>query len=410
MINVAFKTLGCRLNLYETDALASKFAQNGFNIVESDWQKADVVIINTCTITNKSDRKSRDYIYRALRGHALVVVTGCMAQQYKDELESSGINAIIIDNEHKNRIFDIVKEKLNSRDININDFEGNVFGYDPAKQTFHTRSIVKIQDGCNNFCTYCIVPYVRGRAVSRKNQDVLFNVKQELEAGFKEIVLTGVNIGHYRDQDIDFADLVEKILETEGDFRLRIASIEPENFSEKFFQLFKNKKLAPHLHLCLQSGSNAILKRMHRKYTIEDFYNIVDRFRAEYPEFNFTTDIIAGFPGETEEDFNQTVEAARRIKFGHIHVFKYSGRNGTMATKMPDQIDERVKAQRAEVLRKLSVEMSKEYEAGFKGKSQRVLAETIDNEGYLTGYGENYFKIRFKTDDAQTNEFYDITI
>jgi len=411
MKTISFKTLGCRLNLYETDALASKFREKGF-VTDDDFENSDapVFVINTCTITNQSDKKSREYINRAVRKGSLIVVTGCMAEQYAKKYLPENSNIIVVDNKHKNRIFDIVEAHLGGEFQSVENFDGDVFGFEPAKETFHTRSIVKIQDGCNNFCSYCIVPYVRGRAVSRPLQDILNNIKAELDFGFKEIVLTGVNISKYKYQDVDFEQLIKLILEIEGDFRLRIASIEPDDFSDSFVQLFKNPKLAPHIHLCLQSGSNDVLKRMHRHYTREEFLEIVQKFRAIILDFNFTTDIIVGLPGETEEDFAQTLDVANKIVFGHIHAFKYSRRSGTKADAMDCQIDEKIKNKRSKILRELSDKLSLDYLQSMVGKRQKLLTETIENDGFIYGYGENYVRIKMKNDNACPNNFYDVEI
>jgi threonylcarbamoyladenosine tRNA methylthiotransferase MtaB len=304
-----------------------------------------------------------------------------------------------------------VEAHLSGEFNGVENYKGDVFGFLPAKETFHTRSIVKIQDGCNNFCSYCIVPYVRRRAVSRPVEDILQNIKTELAFGFKEIVLTGVNISKYNSDGVGFEDLIKKILEIDGDFRLRIASIEPDDFSDGFVELFRNPKLAPHIHLCLQSGSNAVLKRMHRHYTREDFMGIVDKFRAIVPNFNVTTDIIVGLPGETDEDFADTLEVAKKICFGHIHAFKYSRRSGTLADKMDNQTDEKIKNQRSKILRDLSEKLSAEYLQSFVGKRQTLLTETIENDGFIYGYGENYVRIKMKMfDGVKANEFYSVKI
>ncbi len=391
--------------------MASKFAERGYQI-DDDFENSDaeILVINTCTITNQSDKKSREYISRARRKGSLVVVTGCMAEQYREVVAADGDIAVIVDNKHKNRIFDIVDARMQGLQVNVEDLDGNVFDYSSAKDTFHTRSIVKVQDGCNNFCTYCIVPYVRGRAISRPLDEVLQNIKDELAFGFKEIVLTGVNISKYNYEDTDFYALVEKILAIDGDFRVRIASIEPDDFSDNFVNLFRNPKLAPHIHLCLQSGSDSILKRMHRHYTMADFFGIVDKFRALIPDFNFTTDIIVGFPGETDDDFLQTLDAASRIVFGHIHTFKYSRRRGTLADKMPSQVDERIKTARSKVLRDLSEKLTLQNMESMLGKTQRMLSETIDKSGYLYGYGENYQRIRIKIANPEVNRFYNVRL
>ncbi len=412
MNTISFKTLGCRLNLYETDALASKFRERGF-VTDGDFENSDaeIFVINTCTITNQSDKKSREYINRAIRKGSLVVVTGCMAEQYAKKYLPDSAQVIVVDNKHKNLIYEIVEAHLGGEIVDTKTLDGDVFGFEAAKETFHTRSIVKIQDGCNNFCSYCIVPYVRGRAVSRRVEDILSNIKTELGYGFKEIVLTGVNISKYNYNGVGFEDLIKQILEIDNDFRLRIASIEPDDFSDSFVQLFKNPKLAPHIHLCLQSGSNDVLKRMHRHYTREEFLGIVDKFRAIIPDFNFTTDIIVGLPGETEDDFVQTLEVARKIVFGHIHAFKYSRRSGTLADKMDNQIDEKIKNKRSKILRDLSEKLSSDYLQKVVGKRQILLTETIENDGFIYGYGENYVRIKMKTfDGVKTNEFYTVKI
>lgn len=412
MKTISFKTLGCRLNLYETDALASKFREKGF-VTDGDFENsnAEIFVINTCTITNQSDKKSREYINRAIRKGSLVIVTGCMAEQYAKKYFSDKTNVIVVDNKHKNRIFDIVEAHLSGEFSDVEKFDGDVFGFEAAKETFHTRSIVKIQDGCNNFCSYCIVPYVRGRAVSRPAEDILNNIKTELEYGFKEIVLTGVNISKYNFNGIGFEDLIKQILEIDKDFRLRIASVEPDDFSDSFIELFKNKKLTPHIHLCLQSGSNDVLKRMHRHYTKEEFLEIVEKFRKIIPDFNFTTDIIVGLPGETDEDFADTLEVAKKIGFGHVHAFKYSRRSGTKADAMAGQIDEKIKNKRSKILRDLSEELSEKYLLSMVGKTQTLLTETIENDGFIYGYGENYVRIKMKMSDGVTsNEFYPVKI
>ena len=412
MKTISFKTLGCRLNLYETDALASKFRERGF-VTDGDFENSDaeIFVINTCTITNQSDKKSREYINRAIRKGSLVVVTGCMAEQYAKKYLPDSAQVIVVDNKHKNLIYEIVEAHLGGEIVDTKTLDGDVFGFEAAKETFHTRSIVKIQDGCNNFCSYCIVPYVRGRAVSRRVEDILSNIKTELGYGFKEIVLTGVNISKYNSEGVGFEDLIKKILEIDGDFRLRIASIEPDDFSDGFVQLFKNPKLAPHIHLCLQSGSNSVLKRMHRHYTREDFMEIVDKFRAIVPNFNVTTDIIVGLPGEMDEDFADTLEVAKKICFGHIHAFKYSRRSGTLADKMDNQIDEKIKNQRSKILRDLSEKLSTDYLKSFVGKRQILLTETIEEDGFVYGYGENYVRIKMKmSDGVETNQFYTVEI
>ena len=253
----------------------------------------------------------------------------------------------------------------------------DIFGFTVAEKSFHTRSMIKIQDGCDNFCTFCIVPMVRGRAVSRPEKDILENIRQVIDLGYKEIVLTGVNISRYDHEGLNFTGLLEKILELEGNFRVRISSIEPEGFGNQLYDLFSHEKLCPHLHLCLQSGSDRILMQMRRVYTLPSYMNIVDQLRARFPLFNFTTDIMVGFPGETEEDFEATCKVIREVGFSHVHTFKYSVREGTRAARMDDQIPSKIKNERSIIVRNLAAENKLRYRKLFAGLTQTVLVENI---------------------------------
>lgn len=412
MKKIAFKTLGCRLNQYETDALASRFHFGSYQVVDFD-DKADVYVVNTCTVTNQSDQKSRQTIHQARRRNtdALVVVTGCMANNYKESLlESKAIN-YVVDNERKAAIYSIIEEHFRGDAPDPEGFDADVFSYETATKTFHTRSMIKIQDGCDNFCTFCIIPKVRGRAISRPKFEVLENIRQVLGHGFREVVLTGVNIGRYDSDGTNFEQLVESILELPGDFRLRISSIEPDGFSSRFLELFDHPKLTPHLHLCLQSGSEAVLLRMRRMYTAREFRGIAETLRSRYPQFNLTTDIIVGFPGETDEEFEQTVNMARSLQFSHIHTFKYSVRNGTRAERMPDQVSEKVKTQRSEIIRKLAIENKIAYYSSMIGSTQRLLVERISESQVARGYGEHYIPIRVEhAAHLERNQFVDVKL
>jgi threonylcarbamoyladenosine tRNA methylthiotransferase MtaB len=406
MKKIAFKTLGCRLNQYETDALVSQFATNGYEIVDFS-KNADIVVINTCTVTDQSDQKSNQMIRQATRRHRgeFIFLTGFLFNNYRKSLKHDPDNLTwFVDNEHKSDIFSLVDGHYNGEIIHPEQGNSGLFGYPPASKTLHTRSWIKIQDGCDNFCTFCIVPKVRGRAVSRPYEDILDNIKQVVGFGFKEVVLTGVNIARYSYDNVDFENLIEKVLNLHEDFRLRIGSIEPDGFGDKLISLFEHPKLTPHLHLCLQSGSDEILLKMRRMYAVTDFLNIVDKIRKRYPLFNFTTDLIVGFPSETEDDFNKTIEVCRQIGFGHIHTFKYSVRKGTRAEKMPDQIAENVKVERSEKIRDLSVELKHNYRKQWLGKTQNVLVEK-NLFGTSYGYGENYLPVKFKDRGRLTNNF-----
>ncbi|MGV8139107.1 MAG: tRNA (N(6)-L-threonylcarbamoyladenosine(37)-C(2))-methylthiotransferase MtaB [Mangrovibacterium sp.] len=408
---VAFKTLGCRLNQYETDALVSDFDQAGYEVVDFK-DNADVVVVNTCTVTNQSDQKSRNMISQVARANqgAVVVVTGCMANNYKDRLESEERITYVVENNRKSSVLSLVDAHFNGEIVHPGNLIADVFRYSPVNKSLHTRSAIKIQDGCDNFCTFCIIPTVRGRAISRPLPQIIENVKQTLDNGFKELVLTGVNIGRYEWEDKSFEDVLEAILDVPGDFRIRISSLEPDGFGDHFFDLFRHPKLAPHLHLCLQSGSDRVLLRMRRMYDLARFSSIVERFRIRYPEFNFTTDMIVGFPGETDEDFQESLDAVSGFGFSHVHTFKYSVRKGTRAERMDHQIPEKIKDARSAQIRELSDQNRSKYLSGFIGSRQNVLIESIDPKGIAKGYGEHYVPIHFKTADLQHNTFCSVVV
>jgi len=400
---IAFKTLGCRLNQYETDSLVSEFHHAGYQIVDFK-AKADVYIINTCTVTNQSDKKSRNLIHQAIRKNddTLVVVTGCMVDNYKNKPDQIPGHLYYADNSRKSSIFPFVESHFSGEILDLDTLKSGIFSYTPADTTFHTRSLIKIQDGCDHYCTYCVVPFVRGRAVSRPVQDIITNIQQVLDFGFKEIVLTGVNIGRYYSDGTTFEDLIEKILNLPDNFRLRISSIEPEGFGDKLIGLFNHPKLMPHLHLCLQSGSENVLLKMRRMYSLSEFINIIDKIRKNYADFNFTTDIIVGFPGETDEDFKATCKLVKEIGFSHIHTFKYSKRDGTRASRMPGQTTERIKNERSGIIRQISIENKRIYRNSLLGKRQNVLVEKVDGKSGR-GYGELYVPVKFRHPEMEKN-------
>jgi len=411
MKRIAFKTLGCRLNQYETDALVTQFHNAGYKIV-AFGEEADVTIINTCTVTNQSDQKSRNYINQAAAAHpdSVVVVAGCLVNNKKEQLEQQGNITYVIDNERKNSIFPLVEAHFKNEIIHPDQLPSDVFGFETVEKSLHTRTSIKVQDGCDNFCTFCIIPKVRGRAISRPLYDILENVKRVVHNGFKEIVITGVNIGRYNFEKFNFPMALEKILEVPGDFRVRISSIEPDGFGKDFADLFHHEKLAPHLHLCLQSGSDKVLMQMRRMYNVRSFMDIVENFKHIHPEFNFTTDIIVGFPNETEEDFQKTIDIAKQAAFSHIHTFRYSVRNGTRAEKMDNHIPEKIKAERSKIIRDISAENKKRYYQEMTGKSQRVLIERIDKEGYARGYGQHYIPVKWKAGNVIRNTFEELML
>ncbi|MGW8317500.1 MAG: tRNA (N(6)-L-threonylcarbamoyladenosine(37)-C(2))-methylthiotransferase MtaB, partial [Bacteroidales bacterium] len=407
MKNVSFKTLGCRLNQYETDALVTQFHQEGYRVVE-EGGLSDITVINTCTVTNQSDQKSRNIINQAIRSNpsGVVVVTGCMANNHRARLEANEKITYVVDNEHKSQIVSLVDAHLKGEVVHPGSLPGDVFGFEAVDKSLHTRTSIKVQDGCDNFCTYCIVPSVRGRAVSRPLPQILDNIRRVVDNGFREIVITGVNIGRYRDRDLTLEDVLAKIIELPGDFRVRISSMEPDGFGPDFHRLFEHPRMAPHL----QSGSDPVLLRMRRMYTRASFMEILDTFRKHMPDFNFTTDVIVGFPGETEQDFLQTVALVREARFSHVHTFRYSRRKGTRADRMEDQVPEKVKIHRSEVIRKISEENREEYMRSMSGNPQRVLVEKVDPEGRAHGYGQHYLPVSFAARHHSTNRFQEVMI
>jgi threonylcarbamoyladenosine tRNA methylthiotransferase MtaB len=404
---IAFKTLGCRLNQFETDALASQFKQKNYEVVGYS-EDADIYIVNTCTVTDQGDTKSRKAINQATKrqDERIVIVTGCMVDAQMEKLKKLNGVTYFVGNALKTSIFQLVDAHFKGETISPYQFTKDVFGFEPANETFHTRSFIKIQDGCDNFCTYCIVPKVRGRATSRPVGDILDNIRKVVDFGYKEVVLTGVNIGRYDDYGVNFETLVERILSLPGDFRVRISSIEPEGFGDKLFDLFSHPKLTPHLHLCLQSGSDRILLLMRRFYNLTTFMNLVEKIKARYPDFNLTTDIIVGFPGETEEDFRNTCEVSLEVGFSHIHTFKYSIRSGTRAERMTEQVPESLKQERSRIIRNISDKNKRKYRESMLGKEQKVLVEKFKpGTGLAKGYGEHYIPVEFRSAENPHNQF-----
>jgi threonylcarbamoyladenosine tRNA methylthiotransferase MtaB len=333
-----------------------------------------------------------------------------MADNYKEKLEQQDHIDYVVDNDRKSQIVSLVDSHFSGEIARPDALAGDRFNFESVQKSLHTRTSIKIQDGCDNFCSFCIIPSVRGKAISRPLGDILENVRKVLDHGFKEIVVTGVNIGRYEYEGRNFENVLEQILELPGDFRVRISSLEPDGFSEDFHRLFQHPKLMPHLHLCLQSGSEKVLLKMRRMYSAKYFREIIERFRSFYPEFNFSTDVIVGFPGESEEDFRETLALVKDLQFSHIHTFRYSRRTGTRADRMSEQVSGKVMAERSERIRHLSEQMRLEYMKQMLGKKQRVLIEKRSKEGIANGYGEYYLPIEFKSDQRTTNSFEDVIL
>ena len=397
--------------------MAQKLQKEGYEIVEIN-EKPDIAIVNTCTVTNMSDRKSRQMLRKVKdeNENAIVVAVGCYAQIAKETLEKMDEIDLVLGNTEKNDIAQYIKKFLesNQKVYEVSDIskqkEFSDFG--TTTYTEKVRASIKIQDGCDNFCTYCAIPYARGRIRSRKAQSIIDEVTQIAEKGIKEIVITGIHIASYG-KDLDgymLIDLLEDLNKIDGIKRIRLGSLEPTIVTEKFAQrLAKIEKICNHFHLSLQSGCDETLKRMNRRYSTEEFKNCVQILRKYFKDVNLTTDIIVGFPGETDEEFEITYKFLSSIKFYKMHIFKYSKRDGTVAAKMQNQIDGNVKEIRSKRLIELSNENQLQYNKEYEGKKVEVLFEENDGE-YFVGHTANYMHIRSKDANISDNDFYDVTI
>ena len=412
MKKVSFYTLGCKVNQYETNGMIQKFKESGYEIVDIEQEIADICIVNTCTVTNMSDRKSRQALrkIKEKNPNAVIVATGCYAQVAKAELEKMPEIDIVLGNDEKNDIVKYVEKFIKEKDklIKIQDISNQKEFIDMGQITYteKTRAVVKIQDGCNQFCSYCIIPYARGRVRSRSQESIINEITQISKKGIKEVVITGIHIASYgRDfnDENGLIDLLEKINLIDGIERIRLGSLEPTIITEEFIKrLVKLDKICHHFHLSLQSGCNETLNRMNRKYSTDEFRKIVERLRKYYKDVILTTDIIVGFPGETEEEFKQTYQFLEEIKFYKMHVFPYSPRRGTRAAVMPNQIDGNIKEQRSKKLIELSNKNEKEYNEQYIGKEVEVLFEDREKE-YYKGHTQNYILVKYKTAEELEN-------
>ena len=400
----AIITLGCKVNQYETNAMSQKLLENGYEVVEHN-QKADVYIINTCTVTNMSDRKSRQMIRKAkeMNPQAKVIAVGCYVQVAKEEVEKIEEIDLALGNEEKVNIVDYCNRLIeqNEYDQNIADVmrtkEFAEFG--ETSYTEKTRAVIKVQDGCDRFCSYCIIPYARGRVRSRQPEHIIKEIKNIANQGIKEVVITGIHIASYGKDFKDeyrLIDLLEEINKIDGIERIRLGSIEPLLITDEFVQRLKKlDKICEHFHLSLQSGCDETLKRMNRRYTTKQFIEIVNRLRNAYSDVNLTTDIIVGFPGETDKEFEETYEFLQKIKFYKMHIFKYSQRKGTKAAEMPEQISPEIKEERSKKLIQLSDNNEKDYNQKYIGKQVQVLWEEEKN-GVYKGHTKNYVLVESK--------------
>ena len=416
MKTVAFHTLGCKVNTYESNAMLKIFNEAGYQEVDFK-QVADVYVINTCTVTNTGDSKSRQMIRKAIRKNpkATICVVGCYSQTAPEEIEKIEGVGVVLGTQYRSDIVKYVDEHLETGEMvikvdnvmNLRKFED--LNIDRFK---NTRAFLKIQDGCNNFCTYCIIPYARGRVRSRQKESVLNQAQRLVDNGYVEIVLTGIHTAGYGEDldDYSFYELLVDLVKIKGLKRLRISSIETSQISDEIIDLIgSNEIIVDHLHVPLQAGNDATLKRMNRKYTTAEYLEKINKIRSYLPNIAFTTDVIVGFPGETDEEFEETYNFIKQVNYSELHVFPYSPRKNTPAAKMKGQVNDQIKHERANRLLQLSKELNHEFALKQIGKTLKVLFEKRDGE-YLIGHAGDYLKVKVKTADNLIGEIVTIKI
>ena len=404
-MKIAFFTLGCKVNQYETDLMMKSFVDAGYTIVDFK-EKADIYVINSCSVTNLSTRKTRQYLSRAKSKGGIVVLAGCYAQEINKDEKLQNVD-IIIGNQEKNDVVKVVDEyiKENAKKLvyKVSDIgkQKRYIQEESLSSGRQVRESIKIEDGCDNFCTYCIIPYVRGRIRSRDLNEIIKEITVLVNGGVGEIVLVGIEIASYgKDlkENVTLVDVIEKVSQIPNLKRIRLGSLEPRVLNEENLKrMAKIDKLCPHFHISVQSLDNNVLKRMNRHYTREDVFEIVENIKKYFRYPAFTCDIIVGFPGETDEEFNNTIEGAKRIGFYEVHAFKYSKRKWTVAAKMENQVDGNVAQQRSEKLILLANEMKKEYMNSQIGKKMKILIEEQNGE-LAQGYTPNYIMVKVKSD------------
>jgi threonylcarbamoyladenosine tRNA methylthiotransferase MtaB len=408
MLKVAFTTLGCKINQFETDTLVGLFKQHDYEVVDFDGY-ADVYVINTCSVTHLGERKSRQLIRRAIRRNpeAIVVVTGCYAQTAAETIAAIPGVSLIVGTQQRGRIVELVDEVRATRSpINMvgdimtaREFEDIPLYDNPGR----TRAFLKIQEGCVNFCSYCIIPYARGPLRSRLPESVISEVAKLVHAGFAEVVLTGIHLGAYGkdlDQDIDLAGIVRQVLAVPGLYRLRLGSVEPNEITPELIEMMAtNPVFCKHLHIPLQSGHDAILRAMNRRYTTEEYRKLVQYLQCEIPEISISTDLIVGFPGESDDQFASIYQFVEQLPLSRIHVFPYSARRGTPAAEMPCQIAPEVKEDRSRKMIELATRKEQEFAQNFVGQEQHVLCE-MANQGWVEGLTGNYIRVFVQGEEA----------
>ena len=406
------KTLGCKVNTYESELIHNLFIRKGYVYSEED---ADIYVVNTCTVTNMSDRKSRGVIHNIRRNHpnSILVVTGCFSQNAFNTGRLDEIDAdIVLGNKDKTKVVEYVEDFIKNKEkifkfYNMDEVEFENMELDNMHS--RARAFVKIEDGCENFCTYCIIPYVRGKVRSKKHEEVIKEVKTLVDKGYKEIVLTGIHTGHYIDGEYNFENLLRDLIKIEGLIRLRISSIEINELTDGVLDIFsKSSVLVPHLHIPLQSGSNKVLKEMNRKYDKEYFINRINYIRKIKENVSITTDVIVGFPGETEEEHKESMETIKEIGFTKVHTFPYSDRYGTIASTMPNKVDGNIKKRRVKELLTLSKELEENFYKKFYNKTLEVLIEE-EKDGFFYGHTANFIRVKI-SGNYTPNEIYTVEL
>lgn len=417
MKKVALHNLGCKVNSYETDAMRQSLEQNGYQIVPFE-EGADIYIVNTCTVTNIADRKSRQMLHKAKRMNpdAIVIAAGCYVQVAKEKAEKDECIDIIIGNNKKKDLIQVLNdyEKRMQAQAYTDIARDNAYeALSISKTGEHTRAYIKVQDGCNQFCSYCIIPYARGRVRSRKPEEIVAEIKKLVLNGYQEVVLTGIHVSSYgtdfTETNENLLTLLQTIHKIEGLKRIRLGSLEPTIMTEPLVEgLSKLNKLCPHFHLSLQSGSDATLKRMNRHYRTDEYFEKCRLLRKYFTDPAITTDVIVGFPGETQEEFLQTRDFLEKVQFYETHIFKYSRREGTRAASMENQVDDKIKTERSSQLIHLSENNARKYREQYIGKEIEVLIEEniqIENETYQIGYTKEYIKAAIKQNESASNRF-----
>lgn len=414
---VAFYTLGCKVNQYETESIKNQLIKKGYEEVSFE-DKADIYIVNSCTVTSVADRKTRNMLRRAkkINPNGAVIVTGCYAQTNSKELLEMEDIDYVVGNTDKSGIVNFIEdienrtmEKLKNHNIFL---DSEYTEYEFATLREMSRAYVKIQDGCNNFCSYCKIPFARGKSRSRQKDNILKEITKLSQEGFKEIILIGINLGAYG-EDLEnggnFEDLLKDILKIEGIERVRIGSVYPDKISDEFIEMFSNPKLMPHLHISLQSCDDTVLKRMRRKYGSSLIEERLTKLRKAVPNMEYTADVIVGFPGESQEMFQNSCNLIDKIGFSGLHIFQYSDRENTLASTFEDKIDPKVKKERADELEKLKEIMEERERKKYLDRELKVLVEE-EKDGYLYGYSENYLRVKFKRKATSLNHIVSVKI